>query len=139
MPKSPATSQRKALKGARPKSIAPPQKGLMTGMKRPALGPAAVPQGLPQTPGTAPGMPFAPAQRLPGAGHMSNANNPLGQGVGAGQGNWIAGAIKKPGALHKDLGVPEGKKIPSKKLNAAAKGSGKTAQRARLAKTLKKF
>ena len=30
--------------------------------------------------------------------------------------NWIAGAIKKPGALHKDLGVPAGKKIPSAKL-----------------------
>jgi hypothetical protein len=53
--------------------------------------------------------------------------------------NWIAGAIKKPGALHKELGVPQGKKIPSKKLDAAAKKSGKEGQRARLAKTLKKF
>ena len=33
---------------------------------------------------------------------------------------WIQGAIKKPGALHKELGVPEGKKIPAKKLEAAA-------------------
>ena len=50
---------------------------------------------------------------------------------------WIQKAIKKPGALHKDLGVPAGKKIPAKKLNAAAKKPGKVGQRARLAKTLK--
>jgi hypothetical protein len=53
--------------------------------------------------------------------------------------NWIAGAIKKPGALHKELGVPQGKKIPSKKLDAAADKGGKLGQRARLAKTLKKM
>jgi len=43
----------------------------------------------------------------------------------------------KKGALHKQLGVPQGKKIPAKKLNAAAKKGGKIGQRARLAKTLK--
>jgi hypothetical protein len=53
--------------------------------------------------------------------------------------NWIAGAIKKPGALHKDLGVPAGKKIPSAKLAAAAKKPGKVGRRARLAETLKGF
>jgi hypothetical protein len=53
--------------------------------------------------------------------------------------NWIANAIKKPGALHKQLGVPEGKKIPEAKLNKAAKAGGKLGQRARLAKTLKKM
>jgi hypothetical protein len=53
--------------------------------------------------------------------------------------NWIAGAIKKPGALHKEMGVPEGKKIPAKKLAAAAKKGGKMGQRARLAETLKGF
>ena len=52
---------------------------------------------------------------------------------------WIQGAIKKPGALHKELGVPEGKKIPEKKLKAAAKKPGKEGQRARLAETLKGF
>lgn len=51
--------------------------------------------------------------------------------------NWIAGAIKKPGQLHKDLGVPQGKKIPEKKLEAAAAKGGKVGQRARLAETLK--
>lgn len=51
--------------------------------------------------------------------------------------NWIAGAIKKPGQLHKDLGVPQGEKIPAKKLAAAAAKGGKVGQRARLAQTLK--
>ncbi len=53
--------------------------------------------------------------------------------------NWIAGAIKKPGALHKQLGVPEGKKIPAKKLASAAEKGGKLGKRARLAETLKGF
>ena len=55
--------------------------------------------------------------------------------------NWIKGAIKKPGQLHKDLGVPQGEKIPKSKLNAAAEGKygKKTQQRANLAKTLSKF
>lgn len=52
---------------------------------------------------------------------------------------WIQGAIKKPGALHKQMGIPEGKKIPEKKLEAAAKKGGKLGQRARLAETLKGF
>ena len=51
--------------------------------------------------------------------------------------NWIAGAIKEPGALRKELGVKEGKTIPAKKLSKAAKASGKLGQRARLAETLK--
>jgi hypothetical protein len=51
--------------------------------------------------------------------------------------NWIADAIKKPGALRKELGVKEGEKIPAKKLAAAAKKPGKEGQRARLAETLK--
>ena len=53
--------------------------------------------------------------------------------------NWIQGAIKKPGALHKEMGVPMGKKIPSRKLAAAAKKGGKEGKRARLAQTLKKM
>jgi len=51
--------------------------------------------------------------------------------------NWIAGAIKKPGALHKELGVPQGKTIPGKTLAKAANAGGKLGQRARLAETLK--
>ena len=52
---------------------------------------------------------------------------------------WINGAIKNPGALRKSLGVKKGQKIPTKKLNAAAKKGGKLGQRARLAKTLRGF
>jgi len=51
--------------------------------------------------------------------------------------NWTSGAIKKPGALKKELGVKEGKTIPAKKLASAAKKPGKLGQRARLAETLK--
>lgn len=51
--------------------------------------------------------------------------------------HWIQGAIKHPGALHKELGVAKGKKIPASKLNAAAKKGGKEGKRARLAKILK--
>ena len=53
--------------------------------------------------------------------------------------NWIKGAIKKPGALHKELGVPQGKKIPKSKLKTAAKAGGVEAKRANLAMTLKKM
>lgn len=53
--------------------------------------------------------------------------------------NWIKDAIKKPGALRKELGVKAGEKIPAKKLASAAKKSGKIGQRARLAQTLKGF
>ena len=56
-----------------------------------------------------------------------------------GKGNWIAGAIGKPGALHRSLGVPAGKKIPAAKLAIAAKSKGVVGQRARLAQTLKSF
>jgi hypothetical protein len=52
---------------------------------------------------------------------------------------WIQKAIKKPGALKKELGVPAGKKIPSSKLAAAAKKPGVEGKRARLAETLKGF
>ena len=52
---------------------------------------------------------------------------------------WIAGAIKHPGALHRQLGVPQGQKIPAGKLAKAAKAGGTLGRRARLAETLKGF
>lgn len=56
------------------------------------------------------------------------------------KGNWIAGATKNKGALHRKLGVPEGKKIPAKKLAAAAKSKDPEERKeAALAKTLKGF
>ena len=52
---------------------------------------------------------------------------------------WIATAIKKPGALRKEMGVKKGEKIPAGKLDKAAKAPGLLGKRARLAKTLKKM
>lgn len=52
---------------------------------------------------------------------------------------WIQKAIKKPGALHKQLGVPQDEPIPAGKLAAAAEKGGKLGKRARLAMTLKKL
>lgn len=51
--------------------------------------------------------------------------------------NWIQAAIKHPGALHEELDVPKGQKIPARKLKKAAGAGGKLGQRARLAETLK--
>ncbi len=52
---------------------------------------------------------------------------------------FIKDAIKKPGALHRQLGVPKNEKIPDKKLEEAAKSGGKLGQRARFAETLRGF
>lgn len=53
---------------------------------------------------------------------------------------WIDKAIKKPGALHKALGVPEDEKIPAKKMAKAAKSkSPLMKKRVALAKTLEKM
>ncbi len=53
---------------------------------------------------------------------------------------WIAGAIKHPGALHKELHVPDGKKIPKSKLDKAEHSKNPTLKkRAVLAETLKGF
>jgi hypothetical protein len=52
---------------------------------------------------------------------------------------WIQKAIKHPGALHKQMGVPEGQKIPAGKLAKAAQAGGTLGKRARLAETLKGF
>ena len=67
--------------------------------------------------------------------------------------NWIKGAIKKPGALRKSMGVKKGEKIPAEKINKKIatlhkKGEGdkkltkperKELARLNLAKTLKKM
>lgn len=51
---------------------------------------------------------------------------------------WIQKAIKKPGALRKQMGIKKGP-IPPKKLEIAAKKPGLIGQRARLAQTLGKM
>lgn len=53
--------------------------------------------------------------------------------------NWIAGAVKHKGALHREMGIPQDKKIPEARLSKAAKAGGKLGKRARLAETLKKM
>ena len=52
---------------------------------------------------------------------------------------WIKKAIKNPGALHKQLGVPLGKKIPASKLKIKPGDSPTTKRRKQLAKTLGGF
>lgn len=52
---------------------------------------------------------------------------------------WIAKATANKGALHAQLGIPPGQKIPMGTLKTAAKHSGKEGKRARLAMTLKKM
>jgi len=59
--------------------------------------------------------------------------------AGASKKDFIQGAIKKPGALRKSLGIKKGKTIPAKTLAKAAKKKGKIGQRARFAETLKKL
>ena len=49
---------------------------------------------------------------------------------------FINSAIKRPGALHRALGVPEGQKIPAAKVAAAAKKKGRVGQEARFAKNV---
>lgn len=54
--------------------------------------------------------------------------------------NWIAGATKNKGALHRALGVPEGQKISAKKMAQAANSKNPTMRkRAALANTLSKL
>lgn len=50
--------------------------------------------------------------------------------------DFIKKAIKHPGALHRELGVPQGKTIPRSRIEKAAKAPGKLGQRARFAETL---
>ena len=53
--------------------------------------------------------------------------------------NWIQEATKHKGALHKNLGIPSGEKIPIADLEVAAKTPGKIGSEARLALTLRKI
>lgn len=55
--------------------------------------------------------------------------------------NWIAGAISKPGGLHRSTHTPADKKVPASKVAAAAAGKygPKAKKQAALAKTLGKM
>ncbi len=50
---------------------------------------------------------------------------------------WVQGMKMKKGALHKQMGVPEGKNIPVAKLKSAAAKGGTLGKRANLALTFK--
>ena len=54
--------------------------------------------------------------------------------------HWIQNAIKHPGALHKELGVPQGKNIPQTAIQKATQSTNPIeAKRAQLALTLSKM
>lgn len=54
--------------------------------------------------------------------------------------NWISGAIKRPGQLHRDLGVPQGRKLTEADIEQGeASRNPKTRARARLAETMRSF
>jgi hypothetical protein len=52
---------------------------------------------------------------------------------------WIQGAIQHPGALHRQMGIPQGQNIPHSRLVAASHKPGLLGKRARLAMTLGKL
>ena len=54
--------------------------------------------------------------------------------------DWIKGAVKRPGALRKKLGVKKGKKITAAQLKKASNSKNpRTRRQANLAKTFKKM
>lgn len=86
------------------------------------------------------GMGAMKASKMPGAKTIRRKDNPDDVTMYAKGGKLdIKKAIKKPGALHEQMGVPKGKKIPAKALAKAAKAPGKLGQRARFAQVLKGF
>ena len=53
---------------------------------------------------------------------------------------WIKSAVKHPGKLHRELNVPQGQKIPAKKMAMAANSKNPTIRKeVALAKTLGKM
>jgi len=87
------------------------------------------------------GMGDMKASKMPKGKKIIRTDNPNDVTMYAkgGKANFIQKAIKKPGALRAQLGVPKGEKIPAKKLAKAAKAPGKLGQRARFAEVLKGF
>ena len=44
---------------------------------------------------------------------------------------WMGEAVKKPGALHEDLGIPQGQKIPTSRLQSEVAALSKKAKGAK--------
>lgn len=80
---------------------------------------------------------YMPNRNPPALGQLDIPPTRFKKGGAAKGGKWIQGAIKKPGSLHKSLGVPMGEKIPAGKLEKASHAAGKLGKRARFAMTLK--
>ena len=54
--------------------------------------------------------------------------------------HWMEKAVKRPGALHRNLGIPQGEKIPAKTLARAAASTDSTiAKEASLAETFRRL
>ena len=90
------------------------------------------------------GMGIISPSKMPKAKTIRRKDNPddvtvYAKGGEAKGGKWMQKAVKKPGALHEQMGIPKGKKIPAKALAKAAKAPGKLGQRARLAQTFAKM
>jgi len=87
------------------------------------------------------GMGCMKASKMPKAKTIRRKDNPddVTMYAKGGSTKFIQKAIKKPGALHEQMGIPKGKKIPAKALAKAAKAPGKLGQRARFAQLLKGF
>ena len=87
------------------------------------------------------GMGDMKASKMPGKKAIKRKDKPQDVEMYAkgGKAKFIQKAIKKPGALHEQMGIPKGKKIPAKALAKAAKAPGKLGQRARFAQVLKGF
>jgi len=87
------------------------------------------------------GMGDMKASKMPGKKVIKRKDKPQDVEMYAkgGKAKFIQKAIKKPGALHEQMGIPKGKKIPAKALAKAAKAPGKLGQRARFAQVLKGF
>lgn len=118
-----------AQQGAKLQALA----GLLAATQGGAGGPP--PGGPPGMAGPPPGM---AGPQVPGA-PMGGPSQVPGAGMAKG-GKWIAGATKNKGALHRALGVPQGEKIPAKKLVKAEHSSSPLMRkRASLAKTLSSF
>lgn len=84
------------------------------------------------------GMASAPPDE-PEPTNAPEETDPMTSGGSSG-GNWIAGATKNKGALHRSLGVPQGQTIPKAKVAKAADSQNPTlAKRAQLAQTLAKL
>lgn len=87
------------------------------------------------------GMGDMKSSKMPGKKIIKRKDKPQDVAMYAkgGSAKFIQKAIKKPGALHEQMRIPQGKKIPAKALAKAAKAPGKLGQRARFAQVLKGF